>query len=145
MGYSSLHDAVMDASVTHVMNQMSPSEVDIAAANAGSAPSSVSPDEGYDQLRSSIDESIAALVATKEQVNMAESTNDPSLLKAASASLTATLDNSTSFWEVQVRPKAAYSVVPRTRETRPNETKRRERDERHQRSVTPCVRRRYPS
>ena len=112
MGYSSLHDAVMDASVSHAMNQMSTGDVDVAATNAGyvgSAP--VSAEEGYDQLRDSIDDSIAALVATKEQVNMAESTNDPSLLKAASASLTATLDNSTSFWEVQVRPKAVYSVV----------------------------------
>jgi len=102
MGYSSLHDAVMDASVSHAMNQMSTGDVDVAATNAGyvgSAP--VSAEEGYDQLRDSIDDSIAALVATKEQVNQAEATNDPSLLKAASASLTASLDNSTSFWEVQ--------------------------------------------
>lgn len=143
MGYSSLHDAVMDASVTHVMNQMSPSDVDIAAANAGSAPSSVSPDEGYDQLRSSIDESIAALVATKEQVNMAESTNDPSLLKAASASLTASLDNSTSFWEVQVRPKAVYSVVHEKRVR----MKRSSANATNAISApfTPCVQRRYPS
>jgi hypothetical protein len=108
MGYSSLHDAVMDASVTHVMNQMSTGDVDAAASNAGyvekkSAP--VSEEEGYDQLRDSIDEQIAALVATKEQVNQAEATNDPALLKAASASLTASLDNSTAFWEVQVRTK----------------------------------------
>ena len=57
MGYSSLHDAVMDASVTHVMNQMSTGDVDAAASNAGyvgSAP--VSEEEGYDQLRDSIDE-----------------------------------------------------------------------------------------
>merc|ERR1712216_846443 len=102
MGYSSLHDAVMDASVSHAMNQMSTGDVDVAATNAGyvgSAP--VSAEEGYDQLRDSIDDSIAALVATKEQVNQAEATNDPSLLKAAPASLTASLDNSTSFWEVQ--------------------------------------------
>ena len=106
MGYSSLHDAVMDASVTHVMNQMSTGDVDAAASNAGyveSAP--VSEEEGYDQLRDSIDEQIAALVATKEQVNLAEATHDPALLKAASASLTASLDNSTAFWEVQVRTK----------------------------------------
>lgn len=115
MGYSSLHDAVMDASVTHVMNQMSTGDVDAAASNAGyveSAP--VSEEEGYDQLRDSIDEQIAALVATKEQVNQAEATNDPALLKAASASLTASLDNSTAFWEVQVRTKCdemTYSVV----------------------------------
>ena len=104
MGYSSLHDAVMDASVSHAMNQMSTGDVAVAAPNAGyvgSAP-------GYDQLRDSIDDSIAALVATKEQVNQAEATNDPSLLKAASASLTASLDNSTSFWEVQVRHEAVY-------------------------------------
>ena len=109
MGYSSLHDAVMDASVSHAMNQMSTGDVDVAATNAGyvgSAP--VSAEEGYDQLRDSIDDSIAALVATKEQVNQAEATNDPSLLKAASASLTASLDDSTSFWEVQVRHEAVY-------------------------------------
>ena len=56
MGYSSLHDAVMDASVTHVMNQMSTGDVDAAASNAGyveSAP--VSEEEGYDQLRDAID------------------------------------------------------------------------------------------
>ena len=109
MGFSSLHDAVMDASVSHVMNQMSTSDVDVAAANAGyvgSAP--VSTEEGYDHLRHSIDESIAALVATKEQVNQAEAMNNPSLLKGASASLTASLDNSASFWEVQVWRKAAY-------------------------------------
>ena len=105
----------MDASVTHVMNQMSTGDVDAAASNAGyvaSAP--VSEEEGYDQLRDSIDASIAALVATKEQVNQAEATNDPALLKAASASLTASLDNSTAFWEVQVRTKCdetTYSVV----------------------------------
>ena len=105
----------MDASVTHVMNQMSTGDVDAAASNAGyvgSAP--VSEEEGYDQLRDSIDEQIAALVATKEQVNQAEATNDPALLKAASASLTASLDNSTAYWEVQVRTKCdemTYSVV----------------------------------
>ena len=35
MGYSSLHDAVMDASVSHAMNQMSTGDVDVAATNAG--------------------------------------------------------------------------------------------------------------
>jgi len=68
----------------------------------------------YDSLRKSANFVIAALVATKEQVNQAEATNDPALLKAASASLTASLDNSTAFWEVQVRTKCdetTYGVV----------------------------------
>ena len=58
---------------------------------------------GYDALRSSLDETIAKLVATKEQVNFAEATGDTMLLKRASADLSLALSNSTGYWEAQVR------------------------------------------
>jgi len=110
MGYSSLHDAVMDASVSHGMTQMSSSDMEAPSANFQAAtgqpvkqPKNEPADDGYAQLRAAIDEQIAALMETKEVVIQAEATNDPALLKEASGQLTTSLASSSEYWAVQVR------------------------------------------
>lgn len=111
MGYSSLHDAVMDADVSHVMTQMSPGDITNAAhvfeAATGEyihdppSAEAEATEDGYSELKGEIQGTIAGLVDTLEIVNQAEATNDPAMLKTASAALTATLTNSSAYWETQ--------------------------------------------
>jgi hypothetical protein len=113
MGYSSLHDAVMDADVSHVMTQMSPGDITNAAhvfeAATGEyihdppSAEAEATEDGYSELKGEIQGTIAGLVDALEIVNQAEATNDPAMLKTASAALTATLTNSSAYWETQVR------------------------------------------
>jgi|TARA_B110000977_G_scaffold67721_1_gene91938 hypothetical protein len=111
MGWTSLHDAVIDASISHATNTMSIGDIANAAhleeatmGDINGAPATeASAGEGYDELREEIQANIAALVDTMETVNQAEATGDLDLLRSASATLSETLTNSTAYWEVQVR------------------------------------------
>lgn len=98
-------DTLIEDSVDEHLHSMTPGDVSNTArlVEALNNPSGADQEAGYDALRSSLDETIAKLVATKEQVNFAEATGDTMLLKRASADLSLALSNSTGYWEAQVR------------------------------------------
>ena len=100
-------DTLIEDSVDEHLHSMTPGDVSNTArlVEALNNPSGADQEAGYDALRSSLDETIAKLVATKEQVNFAEATGDTMLLKRASADLSLALSNSTGYWEAQVREK----------------------------------------
>ena len=102
---TSLADTLVEDTVNEQFHTMTPGDIANTArmVEAENNPSGVDQEAGYDALRSSLDETIAMLVATKEQVNFAEATGDTMLLKHASADLSLALSNSTGYWEAQVR------------------------------------------
>lgn len=97
MGWGTLHSAVTKAAtVHHHIDKIRPYYE--AVGEMGDANQT----NGYDELRSSMDEMIAYLVAKKEKINEAEVTNDESLLKDASSQLSEFLGNRTTYWEKEV-------------------------------------------
>ena len=111
---TSLTGTLVEDTVNEQFHTMTPGDIANTArmVEAENNPSGVDQEAGYDALRSSLDETIAKLVATKEQVNFAEATGDTMLLKQASADLSLALSNSTGYWEAQVREKHFSTTTP---------------------------------